>query len=99
MRPFSKTYRGNVIQTIQVTLEDAMLVKIDRIVRELSLTRTAVIQQSLEAGLREQEILAQERRHAEGYARHPVEPGEFDGLDAIRVWGSTLIPDGTPDVK
>jgi hypothetical protein len=28
-----------------------------------------------------------ERKHAEGYARHPVEPGEFDGWEKEQAWG------------
>ena len=28
-----------------------------------------------------------ERRHAEGYARHPVKPGEFDLWEAEQQWG------------
>ena len=74
------------MQTIEVTIEDALLAQIDRVTRELSLTRAAFIRQSIEAALRQQEILAQERQHAEGYARNPVQPGEFDGWEKVRVW-------------
>ena len=74
------------MQIIELTLDDALLAKLDRITQELSLTRAAFIQQSLEAALQEQEVLAQERRHAEGYARIPVEPGEFDGWEDVQVW-------------
>jgi phosphopantothenoylcysteine synthetase/decarboxylase len=30
-----------------------------------------------------------EERQAEGYARHPVEPGEFDVWESEQVWGET----------
>ena len=36
----------------------------------------------------EESIEEKERRHAEGYAKYPVEPGEFDGFESIRVWDS-----------
>ena len=39
-----------------------------------------------EVALEEQEVLEQERRHADGYARYPVEPSEFDGWESVRVW-------------
>ena len=39
-----------------------------------------------EDAMQQQEILTQERRHATGYARYPVEPGEFDGWENVRVW-------------
>lgn len=74
------------MQTIELTIDEALLAKLDRITQQLSLTRAAFIQQSLETALQQQEVLAQERRHAEGYARLPVEPGEFDGWENVRVW-------------
>ncbi len=74
------------MQTIELTIDDALLAKLDRITKKLSLTRAAFIQQSLEAALHQQEVLAQENRHAEGYARNPVQPGEFDEWEDVRVW-------------
>lgn len=32
-------------------------------------------------------IAEMEQRHAEGYARYPVEPGEFDDWEAEQAWG------------
>lgn len=74
------------MQTIELTIDDAMLAQIDRVTRELSLTQVAFIQQAIEAALRQQTILAQECQHAQGYARQPVEPGEFDLPESARVW-------------
>ncbi len=84
--------RGEIMQTIEITLDETMLAQIDRVISELTLSRSAFTQQSLAAALREQEILAQERRHAAGYARYPVEPGEFDGFEAVRAWGEPYEP-------
>ena len=89
---FWHIHHGEIMQTIEITIDETMLAQIDRVTCELTLTRTAFIQQSLAAALREQEMLAQERRHAAGYARYPVEPGEFDGIDAIRAWGEPYEP-------
>ena len=74
------------MQTIEVTLEEGLLAQIDRIIRDLSLTRSAFIQRSVEAAVREQDVLEQERRHAEGYAKCPVTPDEYSGWEKIRVW-------------
>lgn len=74
------------MQTIELTIDETLLAKLDQVIRELSLTRAAFIRQSLEAALQQQEVLAQERRHAEGYARNPVQPGEFDEWEGVRVW-------------
>ena len=75
------------MQTIELTIDEALLAKLDEIRSKLSLTRAAFIQQSLETALQQQEVLAQERRHAEGYARNPMRPGEVDDWDGERVWG------------
>jgi len=74
------------MQTIELTIDETLLAKLDQVTSKLSVTRAAFIRQSLEAALQEQEVLAQERRHAEGYARHPVQPGEFDGWESVQVW-------------
>ncbi len=34
-----------------------------------------------------QKILELEKKQAEGYARYPVRPGEFDGWENEQVWG------------
>jgi metal-responsive CopG/Arc/MetJ family transcriptional regulator len=74
------------MQTIEITLDEAIIAQIDRVTHERALTRAAFIQQSLEAALREQEMLEQERRHAEGYAKYPATPDDFSGWEKIRVW-------------
>lgn len=74
------------MQTIELTIDESLLAKLDEITSKLSLTRVAFIQQSLETALQEQEILTQERRHSEGYARHPVQQGEFDRWENVRAW-------------
>jgi hypothetical protein len=33
------------------------------------------------------QTLQDEMKHAKGYARHPVQPGEFDGWENEQVWG------------
>jgi len=39
--------------------------------------------------LRQYRIKQLEERQAAGYARHPVEPGEFDVWESEQVWGET----------
>ncbi len=74
------------MQTIELTIDEALLAQIDRVTSELSLTRAAFIRQALETALRQQAILAKEGQHALGYERKPVEPGEFDEWEGVRVW-------------
>ena len=74
------------MQTIEVSIDETLLARIDRATKELSLTRAAFIQQALETALRQQAMRAREQLHALGYERTPVEPGEFDGWESEQVW-------------
>lgn len=51
------------------------------------MTRADFIQTALEMALRNKKIIAQEQQHAQGYADHPVKPGEFDQWESEQVWG------------
>lgn len=72
------------MQTIELNIDEALLAKLDRITQKLLLPRVALIQQS-KASLQQQEVLAQDHRHAEGYAHIPIQPGEFDKWENVRV--------------
>jgi len=52
-------------------------------------TRSAFIRDALEAEIRRQRIREDEARHAEGYARKPVTPGEFDVWVNEQDWGAS----------
>jgi metal-responsive CopG/Arc/MetJ family transcriptional regulator len=75
------------VKTIQMTIDEPLLEEVDRTIRDLEMTRSAFIRQALQLALRRHRIAEMERRHAEGYARHPVQPGEFDVWEAEQVWG------------
>jgi metal-responsive CopG/Arc/MetJ family transcriptional regulator len=70
-----------------MTIDEPLLEEVDRTIRDLETTRSAFIRQALQLALRRYRIAEMERRHAEGYARHPVQPGEFDVWEAEQVWG------------
>ena len=75
------------MKTVQMTVDEPLLGEVDRAVEALHSTRSAFIRHALQLALRQYEIEEMEKRHAEGYARHPVEPGEFDVWQAEQVWG------------
>lgn len=52
----------------------------------LSSTRCNLVRQALQDRLSRLRVEEQERRHREGYERHPVEPGEFDLGEDERLW-------------
>ena len=74
------------MKTVQMTLEEELVQRVDRVVRKLGTTRSAFTRDALKAALarlREQEL---ERKHRQGYERVPVVPGEFDDWLDEQVW-------------
>ena len=66
------------MKTIQLAIDERLLKVVDQLSRSRKTTRSAFIRAALEAEIRRQRVREKEDRHAEGYARKPVLPGEFD---------------------
>jgi metal-responsive CopG/Arc/MetJ family transcriptional regulator len=79
----------DIVKTIQMTIDEGLLAEVDQVIRDLRTTRSAFIRDALQLALRQHAIAEMERKHAAGYARHPVEPGEFDVWQAEQVWDKT----------
>lgn len=75
------------MKTIQMTIDESLLTAVDRLIADLNTTRSAFIREALIHALQRYRITQLEQKHAEGYARHPVEPGEFDAWGTEQVWG------------
>jgi len=66
------------METIELTVDESLLAEVDRATQQLSMTRADFARIALELALRNQKTIALEQQHAQGYARHPSQPGEFD---------------------
>lgn len=66
------------MKRIQITIAEALLAEVDRVIQALDITRSAFIGEALQLALQKYKIAEMEQRHADGYARHPVKPDEFD---------------------
>lgn len=75
------------MKTIQMTIDDELLAQVDQAIRSMNVTRSAFIRQALILALKRRKTIELERRHAEGYARFPVQPGEFDVPESSVAWG------------
>jgi metal-responsive CopG/Arc/MetJ family transcriptional regulator len=71
-----------------MTIDERLLRLVDKMTRARKTTRSAFIREALEAEIRRQRIRDEEVRHAEGYARKPVAPGEFDVWLGEQDWGA-----------
>jgi metal-responsive CopG/Arc/MetJ family transcriptional regulator len=77
------------MKTIQMTIDDRLLQLVDKMSRARKTTRSAFIREALVAEIRRQRVREDEARHAEGYARKPVAPGEFDVWVNEQDWGAS----------
>jgi len=74
------------MKTVQMTLEEDLLARVDRAVRRLGTTRSAFTRQALRVALSEVKRHELERRHAAGYKVKPVRRGEFSDWEREQVW-------------
>jgi metal-responsive CopG/Arc/MetJ family transcriptional regulator len=76
-----------MLKTIQVTIDDALLERVDGLSDSIGMARSAFIRQALELALREFRLADLERRQIAGYRRQPIVAGEFDGWQDDQAWG------------
>ncbi len=74
------------MKTIQMTIDESLLAEVDQLIESLDTTRSAFIREALQLALQRHKIKELERNQAEGYARYPVEPGEFDIWMDEQAW-------------
>jgi len=76
------------MKTIQMTIDERLLKLVDKMSRAQKTSRSAFIRVALAAEIRRQRVSEEEYRHLDGYARKPVEPGEFDIWNGEQDWGT-----------
>ncbi|NLI34164.1 MAG: ribbon-helix-helix protein, CopG family [Deltaproteobacteria bacterium] len=77
------------MKTTQMTIGEPLLDEVEEVIQDLKTTRSAFIRAALQLALRRHAISKLEQQHAEGYAKHPITPAEFD------IWESEQ-PRGEP---
>lgn len=75
------------MKTVQMTLDDELVEAVDEVVQKLGTNRSAFTREALDRALAQVRIEDQERRHREGYARHPVADQEFSVWEQEQDWG------------
>jgi metal-responsive CopG/Arc/MetJ family transcriptional regulator len=76
-----------MFKTIQMTIDESLLQEVDSTSAQLGINRSAFIREALRQAMERFRTAELERKHAAGYARRPVEPGEFDVWQAEQAWG------------
>lgn len=66
------------METIEVTIEDSLLAEVQQATNALQITPSDFIKVALERAVQQREIIAKERRDAQGYAERPQQPEEIE---------------------
>lgn len=74
------------MKTVQMTLDENLVERVDRAARRLSSTRSAFTREALRAALAALAERELERQHRRGYEAKPVKRGEFDAWHSEQVW-------------
>ena len=77
---------GQDMRTVQMTLDEELIEAVDKVVKKTGTTRSAFAREALYVALRYEEIKEKEQKHREGYARKPVQSGEFSSWEDEQVW-------------
>jgi len=75
------------MKTIQMTIDEDLLKRVDQAILSLGIARSAFIRQALEHSLINLAIAEMEQKQILGYQQHPVSEGEFDLWEAEQAWG------------
>jgi metal-responsive CopG/Arc/MetJ family transcriptional regulator len=74
------------MKTIQMTLDEDLLDRIDKVIHKLKTTRSAFLRESAQYYLERLRIKKLEQKHREGYLRLPVKTGEFNVWEDEQIW-------------
>ncbi len=75
------------MKAVQMTLEEDLVVAVDRLVHRLKTTRSAFARDALRDALAKHRVKELEQKHRRGYQKHPVKSGEFDVWQTEQRWG------------
>ena len=66
------------METIQLSIDESLLAEVQQATAALQMTPSDFIKLAVERALRQREIIAKERRDAQGYSEHPQQPEEIE---------------------
>ena len=75
------------MRAIQMTLDDDLVVTVDRVVKKLKTTRSAFARKALKDAIRQVNINMLEKKHKKGYERYPAGKTEFSLWESEQEWG------------
>jgi antitoxin component of RelBE/YafQ-DinJ toxin-antitoxin module len=74
------------METIHLTIDESLLAEVQQATMALQMTPSDFMKMALERALQQREIIAKERRDAQGYAQHPQSSDEIDEWQDEQHW-------------
>lgn len=78
-----------MMKTIQMTIDEQLLAKVDDVVKELQSNCSAFMRDALQLALNQLRIRHLERQHQRGYQRQPAPSDDFAEWVAEQLWGES----------
>lgn len=75
------------MRTVQMTLDDDLVKKVDEIAGELNTTRSAFTRVALQEAINRFKARHLEQKHRKGYEAHPANRDEFSVWEKEQNWG------------
>lgn len=75
------------MRTVQMTLDEDLILEVDKLVKMLNTTRSAFTRAALRQAIRQKKDLLLEEKHRKGYKLHPVKEDELIGWEDEQEWG------------
>ena len=77
------------METIQLTIDESLLAQVQQATTALHMSPSDFMKVALERALQQQEIIAKERRDAQGYAQYPQASPEVEEWQDEQHWEET----------
>ncbi len=68
----SNRSHGGLMKTVQMTLNEDLVIAVDKAAKRMGTTRSAFTREALQSALGKLRVKELERKHREGYRRKPV---------------------------
>ena len=75
------------MKTVQMTLDEDIVKEVDQVAKRLRTTRSAFTRMALREALAHHNLEQLERKHRQGYEKHPVFSDEFSVWENEQAWG------------
>jgi len=66
------------METIHLSIDESLMAEVQQATNALKMTPSDFFKLAVERALRQREIIAKERRDAQGYSEHPQQPEEIE---------------------